>query len=703
MWSMKLHNRPSLPFEFQGEALNPVAEELQVVCVKTGKKLRSHLTPTGLLFSTVSDDAPSFQDFFPELEELLGKVDFRKLPHRRSIKYEGQFNWKTMVDGYQECLHCQYTHPSFSVYYPPTFYTVRNKHNFSQHIADPKKPDDGLFLYFFPNCTLNVYGGGMSSFRVCPTADPQVTRMEFDYYHLESGDKFEEYFKFVRQVAMEDFELCEKAQSNLTRGVYHEGILNPEKENGVSYYQQRVFDMVCEQHESDKKAKVANRSGLRGHTASSIAQMEAKIQTERPTYRSAEQLQTGNFNLIGSFFPASLLVALATIIFLLRVWPRLSHTKIPKTSPAIKPPNPTPTVSKEPDIPEGWWASRNIFELERRALFSQTWLYVAHSAQFTKAGAYQSFDLAGFPIFLIRGKDGKIRAFHNVCRHRAYTITRKESGASTVLGCRYHGWSYDTTGRLVKAPQFDGVPGFEKERNGLFEVHTQTEKGLVFVNLVSGEPAAFDDMGVTGMGGARWVAGQTLMGVFNWKVGALARAHHFDVFANLNHGVSGVFRSFVKKLAVPLRRSTRKECFLYPTTFFYSLEDGLSLAMSFFPASQSKTHVRYDLFSCSNVSESEAQRLSEVLQSAVKKLVGELETDYQSILDKQELPSEFDSTVSRQILSRLQEHTKLERAEGGQILPAMHKPKGSTLFQQADQLCKELDCLGGDASGALDW
>lgn len=74
----------------------------------------------------------------------------------------------------------------------------------------------------------------MSMFRVCPTADPHVTRMEFDYYHLETGDKFEDYYKFVRQVAMEDYELCEKAQDNLAKGVYHEGILNPEKENGVS-------------------------------------------------------------------------------------------------------------------------------------------------------------------------------------------------------------------------------------------------------------------------------------------------------------------------------------------------------------------------------------------------------------------------------------------------------------------------------------
>ncbi|OCK80004.1 hypothetical protein K432DRAFT_405076 [Lepidopterella palustris CBS 459.81] len=216
-------------------------------------ELRSYLTDTGLLFSTISENAPSFHEFFPDLEPLLATVDFTKLPYRRSIKYEGKFNWKTMVDGYQECLHCQYTHPLFSIYYPPTFYTVYNHKNFSQHIADPKKREDGLFLYFFPNCTLNVYGGGMSSFRVCPTEKPGITRMEFDYYHKETGNKFEDYFKFVRQVAMEDYELCEKAQENLEKGVYTEGILNPVKETGVAFYQQRVLDLVCLQHESERR------------------------------------------------------------------------------------------------------------------------------------------------------------------------------------------------------------------------------------------------------------------------------------------------------------------------------------------------------------------------------------------------------------------------------------------------------------------
>ena len=140
--------------------------------------------------------------------------------------------------------------------------------------------------------------------------------------------------------------------------------------------------------------------------------------------------------------------------------------------------------------------------------------------------------MAGFPVFLIRGKDDKIRAFHNVCRHRAYTITRKETGTSTVLGCRYHGWSYDTYGRLVKAPKFDDVPGFEKSENSLFEIHTHTtSQGWVFVNLDAGEPVPMEESNLSVLNDfardanlrtrSEWVAGQTLTGAFNWKLGSM--------------------------------------------------------------------------------------------------------------------------------------------------------------------------------------
>lgn len=155
------------------------------------------------------------------------------------------------------------------------------------------------------------------------------------------------------------------------------------------------------------------------------------------------------------------------------------------------------------DFPEDWWIGESLFNLERRALFSkvsfsnnsnqpircfltdfQQWIYIAHRSQFAKPGDYHTFELANFPIFLILGKDHVIRGFHNVCRHRAYTITKKKSGSSTVLGCRYHGWSYDTRGRLVKAPAFEDIENFDKSQNGLFEIHTHTTRqGFVYVNL----------------------------------------------------------------------------------------------------------------------------------------------------------------------------------------------------------------------------
>lgn len=94
----------------------------------------------------------------------------------------------------------------------------------------------------------------MSCFRACPTSNPGTSTMEFDYYHRGSDEEFEGYFNFVRQVALEDFELCEKAQSNLEKGIYGEGILNPKKENGVAFYQQQVRKMIYDQLAAEDEA-----------------------------------------------------------------------------------------------------------------------------------------------------------------------------------------------------------------------------------------------------------------------------------------------------------------------------------------------------------------------------------------------------------------------------------------------------------------
>ncbi|KAM0815847.1 putative Choline monooxygenase, chloroplastic [Seiridium cardinale] len=251
-----------------------VTENAGDYSVVNGKQqiLPVHVTKSGLIFAALTPSAPGFEEYFYGLNELVDKVDFTKLPHRRSLSYEGHFNWKTMVDGYQECLHCTYTHRAFSARYPITSYAVHNHGNFSQHIADPDYPDDGLFMYFFPNCTLNVYGGGMSSFRVCPTENPTVTRMEFDYYHESDGQEFEEYFSFVRRVALEDFELCETAQENLERGIYSQGILNPVKEVGVSHYQQLVRKLVIVKYKEEHTSRLEGNSSL-GHEVTTAGKL----------------------------------------------------------------------------------------------------------------------------------------------------------------------------------------------------------------------------------------------------------------------------------------------------------------------------------------------------------------------------------------------------------------------------------------------
>lgn len=72
-----------------------------------------------------------------------------------------------------------------------------------------------------------------------------------------------------------------------------------------------------------------------------------------------------------------------------------------------------------------------LFELEKRAFLSRTWLYACHRSRFERPGDYYVFDVAGISFFVVLGKDHQVRAFHNVCRHRAYTVVRKSCGTTT--------------------------------------------------------------------------------------------------------------------------------------------------------------------------------------------------------------------------------------------------------------------------------
>ncbi|KAK7961786.1 uncharacterized protein PG986_002611 [Apiospora aurea] len=132
------------------------------------------------------------------------------------------------------------------------------------------------------------------------------------------------------------------------------------------------------------------------------------------------------------------------------------------------------------------------YDLEKRAILHRRWMMVAHESHFPAPGAYRTYTIADLPFLVIRGPDGTLRAFHNVCRHRAYAVARKPCGSSLRLACKYHGWQYDAAGRLVKAPQFADKPSFDLGANGLFRIHLRIDSGrFVFVNLATELADAF--------------------------------------------------------------------------------------------------------------------------------------------------------------------------------------------------------------------
>ncbi|KAJ5760139.1 ISP domain-containing protein [Penicillium odoratum] len=140
-------------------------------------------------------------------------------------------------------------------------------------------------------------------------------------------------------------------------------------------------------------------------------------------------------------------------------------------------------------LPASWYRSEAMYQLERRAIFSKRWLLLTHSSRFTKAGDFISFTVANFSFFLIQDRDGNINGFHNICRHRAFPVVQAQSGFTSILSCKYHGWSYGLKGNLAKAPRFETVPEFDKRQQGLLPINVHIDKaGFVWVNLQAGNP-----------------------------------------------------------------------------------------------------------------------------------------------------------------------------------------------------------------------
>ena len=136
-------------------------------------------------------------------------------------------------------------------------------------------------------------------------------------------------------------------------------------------------------------------------------------------------------------------------------------------------------------IPSPWYVDARVADLELENVFSKTWQVIGRTDQIQKPGDFLTFTVAGEPIVAVRGTDGQLRAFYNVCRHHAAAVVTESCGHAQILHCPYHGWNYGLDGSLKGMPEFEGVKGFDRSANGLVPVKVATWEKFVLVNLDS--------------------------------------------------------------------------------------------------------------------------------------------------------------------------------------------------------------------------
>jgi phenylpropionate dioxygenase-like ring-hydroxylating dioxygenase large terminal subunit len=131
------------------------------------------------------------------------------------------------------------------------------------------------------------------------------------------------------------------------------------------------------------------------------------------------------------------------------------------------------------------------YELERKAIFGRTWLNVGRVEQLPRTGSYftKELDAARTSVIVVRGSDGTVRGFHNICRHRGNKLVwndypkEETSGTCRQFTCKYHGWRYSLDGELTFVQQESEFFELEREDFGLVAVQTETWEGFIFVNL----------------------------------------------------------------------------------------------------------------------------------------------------------------------------------------------------------------------------
>ena len=194
----------------------------------------------------------------------------------------------------------------------------------------------------------------------------------------------------------------------------------------------------------------------------------------------------------------------------------------------------------ERTLPTAWYRDAEIFNLEKERIFCREWTAVCREEELPQPGDHQVLDVLGESVLLVRNREGELRAFYNVCRHRGSRLCRSPDEAAApgrvvlaggisarrLIVCPYHHWSYDLNGALVAAPHLGAAVGFDRQAFHLYPVGVAVWGGFVFLNLTPSQGGGLrSQLGAVPGRLARYPLGDLRIGATiryevaaNWKI-----------------------------------------------------------------------------------------------------------------------------------------------------------------------------------------
>ncbi len=174
-------------------------------------------------------------------------------------------------------------------------------------------------------------------------------------------------------------------------------------------------------------------------------------------------------------------------------------------------------------LPQALYNDPAMFDFDLEAIYGQSWLMAGFSCEVPDPGSYTSVKIGPWPVLIVRGRDRRIRAFHNSCRHRGAVLCKEGQGKSPRIVCPYHRWTYNLDGSLLSVARMPD--DFDKGEHGLRPVHCEVVAGVIYICLAD-TPPAFErfraDMDLVlaphDLENAKVAHTETLLEYANWKL-----------------------------------------------------------------------------------------------------------------------------------------------------------------------------------------